>query len=119
MVGFQGQRIISVGVGRVGPVGHVRRIFCGDGWGDLTRISQILQIFLCGGGDDKRVIISLSEAVFWEGAGTPHRSLRSLCVVLTINQPLRGCAAAIRHHLGGDAVRGGCAAVIWGRVIFL
>ena len=27
--------------------------------------------------------------------GTPHRSLRSLCVVLTINHPLRGCAAVI------------------------
>ena len=43
----------------------------------------------------KRVTISLSEAVLWVGSGTPHRSLRSLCVVLTINQPLQGCAAVI------------------------
>ena len=46
-------------------------------------------------GCGKWVIISLSEAVLWVGSGTPHRSLRSLCVVLTINQPLRGCAAVI------------------------
>ena len=58
----------------------------------------------------KRVTISLSEAVLWE-VGTPHRSLRSLCVVLTINQPLRGCAAVIVAAMprllaspGGDAV---------------
>ena len=44
---------------------------------------------------DKRVTISLSEAVFVGEVGTPHRSLCSLCVVLTINQPLRGCAAII------------------------
>ena len=57
------------------------------------------------------VTISLSEAVLWVGSGTPHRSLRSLCVVLTINQPLRGCAAVIGAALprllaspGGDAV---------------
>ena len=49
----------------------------------------------CGIGCGKQVIISLSEAVLWVGSGTPHRSLRSLCVVLTINQPLRGCAAII------------------------
>ena len=59
----------------------------------------------------KMVTISLSEAVLWVGSGTPHRSLRSLCVVLTINQRLRrcaavfcGCAAVNGHHLGGDAV---------------
>ena len=46
-------------------------------------------------GCGKWVIISLSEAVLWVGSCTPHRSLRSLCVVLTINQPLRGCAAVI------------------------
>ena len=40
----------------------------------------------------KRMIISLFEAVLWVGLGTPHRLLRSLCVVLTINQPLGGFA---------------------------
>ena len=39
----------------------------------------------------KQVTISLSEAVFWMESGTLHRSLRSLCVVLTINQRLRRC----------------------------
>ena len=36
----------------------------------------------------------ISEAdLLWAGYTTPHRSLRSLCVVLTINQRLRRCAA--------------------------
>ena len=39
------------------------------------------------------VIISISEADLAGGRRTPHRSLRSLCVVLTINQRLRRCAA--------------------------
>ena len=57
----------------------------------------------------KRVIIR---------SGTPHRSLRSLCVVLTINQHLRGWAgvfsdytavigislSVMRHQLIGYAV---------------
>ena len=41
----------------------------------------------------KRVVISISEADLLGGMCTPHRSLRSLCVVLTISQRLRRCAA--------------------------
>ena len=63
----------------------------------------LTRIFTDFGGGDKRVIISLSKAVLLVGSGTPHRSLRSLCVVLTINQPLRGCAVAVSGHRFGDA----------------
>ena len=41
----------------------------------------------------EQVTISISEADLAGGRRTPHRSLCSLCVVLTINQRLRGCAA--------------------------
>ena len=42
----------------------------------------------------EQVTISISEADLQVVGGTPHRSLCSLCVVLTINQRLRRCAAA-------------------------
>ena len=58
----------------------------------------------------KQVIISLSEAVLWVESGTPHRSLRSLCVVLIINQRLRRCAAVI---CGYAAVIGHHLVVMW------
>ena len=54
-------------------------------------------------------------AAVWVGIGTLHRSLRSLCVVLTINQRLRRCAAvstavSASAGCGGHSFRG-CAAV--------
>ena len=52
------------------------------------------------------VTISLSEAVFgWDG-GTPHRSLRSLCVALTINQKVCHNARIERITLSQIAVAG-------------
>ena len=43
----------------------------------------------------KQVMISLSEVVLLGMMTTPHRSLRSLYVVLTKNQPLGGRAVVL------------------------
>ena len=45
----------------------------------------------------KQVMISLSEVVLLGMMTIPHRSLRSLCLVLTKNQPLGGRAAVLYH----------------------
>ena len=40
-------------------------------------------------------IVTISEADLLWDRGTPHRSLCSLCVVLTISQRLRRCVTAV------------------------
>ena len=66
----------------------------------------------------KQVIISLSEAVLWVESGTPHRSLRSLCVVL---QGVVICETKIVVIcvLGLMAVMGGKIDYFWGLLRFL
>ena len=64
----------------------------------FARAFVLSELFLRG----KRVTISISEADLPGAVGrTPHRSLRSLCVVLTINQRLRRCAAVSADVFSG------------------
>ena len=59
------------------------------GTGNFVKICAIISV-ICVSGSSGCLSPKL---ICFGGLGTPHRSLRSLCVVLTINQRLRRCAA--------------------------